>query len=129
MKPAVDRRVSVRHEPVKYDTYLQVMDWKGVWVTNARLLNVSIGGAFLVTPFVSAGSKSPCTASEAPEIGWIDAQVVHVVLGSGVGIRFRSRCSSEFLPAAIRGGNPRFETSRDEDTAMIEKCNHGFAVV
>ena len=53
MKPAVDRRVSVRHEPAKYDTYLQVMDCYGAWVTNARLLNVSIGGAFMVTALVS----------------------------------------------------------------------------
>jgi hypothetical protein len=79
MKPAVDRRVSVRHMPAKYETHLQVMDWTGSWVTKARLLNLSIGGAIMVTDSVVAtGQKLHVRLANAPEMGWIDAQVVHV---------------------------------------------------
>jgi hypothetical protein len=130
MKPAMDRRVSVRHTPARYDTHVHIMDWTGSWVTKARLLNVCIGGAFMVTHSVVApGQKLHVRLANAPEIGWIDAHVVHVEQGRGVGIRFRSRCSSEFVLAAARGGNPRFENSRDEDTPMIEKRNDWLAVV
>jgi PilZ domain len=130
MKPAVDRRLFVRHKPMKYDTYLQIMDWNGAWVTNARLLNVSIGGAFIVTHLVSApGQKLHARLLSASEIGWIDAQVVHLGRDRGAGIRFRSRCSSEFLHAALRGGNPQFEYAGDEETLMIGNRNRELDVV
>jgi hypothetical protein len=59
------------------------MDWTGSWVTKARLLNVCIGGAFIVTlSVVAPGQKLHVRLANVPEIGWIDVHVVHVERGS-----------------------------------------------
>jgi hypothetical protein len=77
---------------------------------------------------IPPGERLHVKLASAPEIGWIDAQVVHVVRGRGAGIRFCSHRSSKFVRAALSGGNPWFENCRDDDTPAIEKRSRGLAL-
>jgi hypothetical protein len=120
MMLTVDNRASTRHSPTDDETYVQIFDWAGERITRARLLNVSTGGALISTyTLVATSQKLRVRFEHAPEIGWIDAEAVHVKRPRKVGIRFNRPCSLEFVVAATREECSHVANFKDEETKYI----------
>jgi hypothetical protein len=116
MTLAVERRDSPRFHPGACGTDVQIRDWNGSRITRARLLNISIGGALICTDRVVATSQTVSMRLEnAPETGWIEAEVVRFGRPSEVGIRFISPCRPLFVLAATSGPQPRLDDDTDDD--------------
>jgi len=96
---AIERRTSVRYETLNNQTSVQLMDDRtGKRITRAKLLNISDGGALILTDKEPALYQPLWVRIEnATEIARIDAEPVRVGRLKEVGIRFTRRCPSDFL--------------------------------
>jgi hypothetical protein len=120
MTLVIERRASTRHATAADETYVQIMDWTGKRLMRARLLDISTGGALILTDsFVATSQKLRVRLESAPETGWIDAEAVHFGRPQVVGIRFSSPCRPELVLEARRGGNPHLVNPSGEEMPYI----------
>jgi PilZ domain len=121
MMPIVNNRASVRRTPTSDETYVHIMDWAGERISKARLLDVSLGGALISTyTLVATGQKVRLQFDRAPEIGWIDAEAVHVKRPRKVGVRFERPLRPEFVVAATSEERSKVEGPEDQETFGID---------
>jgi hypothetical protein len=114
MTLAVERRGSVRHETVNNQTSVQLMDDRtGKRITRAKLLNISTGGALILTDKEPALYQPLRVRFEnATEIALIDAEPVRFGRSKEVAIRFTRQCPSDFL-FMLGVDSPRVARTRD----------------
>jgi PilZ domain len=120
MMPVVDNRASSRNLAIDNIAYVHIMQWAGKSITRARLLDISTGGALISTyTLMAIGEKVRVQFDRAPEIGWLEAEVVHVKRPRKVGIRFNRPLRPEFANAPIREC-PQVADASEEETAYID---------
>jgi hypothetical protein len=120
----VESRASTRHAPVIAETYLEIMDWPGKRVTRARLVDVSTGGALVLTVCVVATSQKLRVRLEgARETEWIVAEAVHFGRPDGVGIRFSWPCP-DFVLEATRRDRSRLVNLSDKQSRYVRQVKY-----
>jgi hypothetical protein len=118
--PTIEHRASLRETTVNDQTYVQLMEWKGMPITRGRLLNVSTGGALVLVETVDGPHRPLWVRLEsAPETGWIAADVARFDRPQVVAIRFRSLCPLEFFLAATLGRDPQRSADSENETPCI----------
>jgi PilZ domain len=121
MMHVVDNRASSRSLAIDNITYVHIMQWAGKSITRAGLLNIGTGGALISTyTLIATGEKVRVQFDRAPEIGWFDAEVVHVKRPRKVGIRFNPPLRPEFADASIREC-PQIAYASEKETAYIDE--------
>jgi PilZ domain len=99
MTLAVERRAADRHEIVSDRTSVQVMDWLGPRIRQARLVNISTSGALIETDQLPALHQPIRVRLEiAKEVGWFSAIPVRFGRSNEVGIHFVRPLPLYFLP-------------------------------
>jgi hypothetical protein len=107
MALANERRDSVRHETVDNRTSVQLADWTGIRIKEARLLNFSSTGALIQTDQVPTLHQPLRLRIElAKEIGWFSAIPVRLGRSNEVGIKFDRPFPLYFLPNSMPEGDP-----------------------
>ena len=108
MALAIERRTSPRMTPGDLGSELLIMDRKHKAMMNAKLLNISTGGALLhFDGGIANGQSFSILLHDLPELGWIEAEVVRSDGPRGVGVRFVHPFSPEFLQAIRECGPQR----------------------
>ncbi len=114
MAVTIERRTTPRTPPGALGAGILIMHETEKWILHARLLDISAGGAF-IRPVrgVAKGRQLRILVHEAPELGWIDAEIVRSGGPSEAGVRFLTPFSPEFVLAATTERQP----GRDEGAA------------
>ena len=129
MTIAIERRASVRRETVNNQTSVQLTyDRTGKRFTRAKLLNISTGGAWILTDKELALYQPLWVRLEnATEIALIDAQPVRFGRTNEVGIRFTRQCPPDLLlmlgvdsRGSLDEGTPFLDEGRSEYAASPE---------
>ena len=101
MTTGIDRRTSTRTVPANSDMHVLLADWRTHRITRAKLLNISLGGAFIETgERLSTDRVLRVGLESAREVGWVDAKAIRCDGASRVGMRFITPAHSEFVAAA-----------------------------
>ncbi len=126
MPPTIEHRASPRETTVNNQTYVQLMEWKGMPITRGRLLNVSTGGALILVEREGRPDRALWIRLEkAPETGWIAADVARFDRPQEVAVKFRSPCPLEFYLAATIG-DPRRSADSEEGSPCIGEVSTGY---
>jgi hypothetical protein len=89
MTLAVERRAADRHDTVNNRTNVQLMDWIGPRIREAKLVNISSSGALIQTDQLPALHQPLRVRLEiAKEVGWFSAIPVRFGQSNEVGIQF-----------------------------------------
>jgi hypothetical protein len=89
MTLAVERRAADRHDTVSNRANVQLMDWIGPRIRQARLVNISSSGALIQTDQLPALHQPLRVRLEiAKEVGWFSAIPVRFGQSNEVGIQF-----------------------------------------
>jgi hypothetical protein len=108
MPPTIEHRASPRQIPVNDRAYVQLMEWKGMSISRGKLLNISAGGALIHVDSVAEPPRPLwIQLEEAPETGWIAADIARFDRPQEVAIRFHAPCPLEFFLAATLRVDPR----------------------
>jgi hypothetical protein len=95
------------------------MDATGGLVLRAHLINVSTGGALILTERVAESSRLYWIRLErSPEIGWVIAKPVRFRQPNEVGMRFIGPCPQDFFTRCILPVERRWLVSSDEETHL-----------
>jgi hypothetical protein len=106
MTLAVERRAEVRHEPVDNRTSVQIMEWTGLRIKRARLVNFSSRGALILIDQVPTLHQPLRVRLEnAKEIGWFSAISVRLGRSNEVGIQFARPFPLDFLSDSMSEGH------------------------
>jgi hypothetical protein len=123
MTIGVDRRAFTRESPANDETFVRIIDRRVERMIRARLLNISVGGALIESYLrIAPGRALRVGLENAPDSGWMDAEVVRLGRTQEVGIRFQSPCRPEFLLAAGQGIDAWRLTDRDEPTRLVSEA-------
>lgn len=89
MTLAVERRAADRHDTVSNRTKVELMDWIGPRLREAKLVNISSSGALIQTDQLPALHQPLRVRLEiAKEVGWFSAIPVRFGQSNEVGIQF-----------------------------------------
>ncbi|SRR5579883_1080414 len=107
--PTIEHRASPRQIPVNDRVYVQLKEWNGMPIARGKLLNISAGGALIHVPSVGEPVRPLwIQLEEAPETGWIAADIARFDRPAEVAVRFHAPCPLEFFLAATLRVDPRF---------------------
>jgi hypothetical protein len=121
MTLAIERRASPRHATTNNQLNVQIMDWTGLRVPRAILVDFSTEGALILTDKVLILHQPiEVRIENAPETGWIEAEAVRFGRAKEVGIRFYHPCPRDFFSAAARGIDSARVAASDEETLYLD---------
>jgi hypothetical protein len=111
---ANERRMSPRTPPGALGADILIMNETGMWMSYAKLLDISAGGALIRSDGgMAEGRQLRILVQDVPELGWIDAQIVRVAGPGEAGVRFRIPFCPDFVLSATTERKPE----RDERAA------------
>ena len=122
MTLAVERRAADRHETVSNRTNVQLMDWIGPRIRQAKLVNFSSSGVLIQTDQLPTLHQPLRVRLEiAKEIGWFSAVPVRFGRPNEVGIEFIRPFPLYFLAnLKPEGDSPSVTDIDDETTCLVE---------
>jgi hypothetical protein len=117
MERSLERRTSPRTTPGALGSGLLIRDEEQRHAIPAKFLNISAGGALIGTDRAIAGARRvSLQICKVPELGWIDAEIVHSAGPTVVGVRFISPFRPEFVSAATSYHRPRRDVDPVSET-------------
>jgi hypothetical protein len=127
MPSTVEHGASPRETTVNDQTYVQLMEWKGMPITKGRLLNVSMGGALILAERVGESYRPLWIRLErAPETGWIAADVARFDRPQEVAIEFHCPCPLEFFLAATFRADPQRPSDSEKETPCFGEVSTAY---
>jgi PilZ domain len=124
MTLAVERRAEVRHEPVDNRTSMQIMEWTGLRVKRARLVNFSTSGALIrIDQVPTLHQPLRVRLENAKEIGWFSAIPVRLGRSNEVGIQFTRPFPLDFLSNSLSEGGPPLVADTDDETRFLGEAS------